>query len=213
MSLHEVLIGSRGSLSSRADMMIQSDIDTWMRWEEELVEEFRGNDQAGLALLVASYQTDWLSRLLGWDHCILCKRSSEAELNCFQGENPLKVRFRALPARILNHPEAMVNGDFPPGLMIAHLKGLWWRVALEKGVFGQTPSRQPPWMRSTAYAWSIAFETWQAGIPEHLRLQDTLSYTDEKGKDITDQVRGKRDAGNDRQAVKGVSGSWVASIT
>ncbi|CAJ1454181.1 unnamed protein product, partial [Effrenium voratum] len=85
----------------------------WLQWQALLVKEFRGNDQAGLALLVSSFRTDDLQYLLGWENCIICEESYPAQLRMYAGEGDLTVRFRALPARILNHPEAMVDGTFP----------------------------------------------------------------------------------------------------
>eukprot|EP00931_Biecheleriopsis_adriatica_P101518 TRINITY_DN76636_c0_g1_i1.p1 TRINITY_DN76636_c0_g1~~TRINITY_DN76636_c0_g1_i1.p1 ORF type:complete len:539 (-),score=97.93 TRINITY_DN76636_c0_g1_i1:47-1663(-) len=167
-----------------------ANLSIWVKWQHELVEEFRGNDQAGLALLVSSYRTGDLKYLLGWgEQCLLCQESWTSQLKCYTGEKELAVRFRALPARVLNHPEAMVDGAFPKDLLIVHMKGLWWRVAIGKGILTTTATRDPSWARDALGLYKLVFETWQLGLPEEHRLQSTLIFMDEKGNDITSMFR------------------------
>ncbi|CAJ1351683.1 unnamed protein product [Effrenium voratum] len=147
MELHQAVSSTDGSSELAVKDAVYSaaarNLTLWLQWQALLVKEFRGNDQAGLALLVSSFRTDDLQYLLGWENCIICEESYPAQLRMYAGEGDLTVRFRALPARILNHPEAMVDGTFPPELRVVHLKGLWWRMAVGKGVLTSTATREP----------------------------------------------------------------------
>ncbi|CAK0857152.1 unnamed protein product [Prorocentrum cordatum] len=112
----------------------EPDLLRWQHWHDELVEEFKGPNQASMALLVCSYQIDRLGDVIGWGaECAACLGPVEARLDLIDGERAMPVRFRALPARVLNHPESMPEGAFPPDLAVVHLKGLWWRLALPSG--------------------------------------------------------------------------------
>lgn len=140
----------------------------FMKWQKQLVREFRGNDQASVALLACSFEPRYLEVLLGWETCILCERALPMPVDLFKSDH--FVRLRALPARILNHPEAMVDGMFPDDLRIVHLKGLWWRVALPWGAFTRTATRAPHWNREAYRLWHFSFRVWQASLPRHLVL-------------------------------------------
>ncbi|CAE8610801.1 unnamed protein product [Polarella glacialis] len=160
----------------------------WAKWQQELVKEFRGNDQAGLALLVCAYDTERLQDLLGWGSCQVCAEPVTAQLSIFHGEREMEIRFKAVPARMLNHPESMRDGLFQPDLHVVHLKGLWWRVILGKGIAGITDTRKPYWNRQAVHLWNETFTVWQVGLPEEFRLQSTPRYLLSDGTDISDQI-------------------------
>mmetsp|Transcript_87476 Transcript_87476/g.282609 ORF Transcript_87476/g.282609 Transcript_87476/m.282609 type:complete len:558 (+) Transcript_87476:96-1769(+) len=143
----------------------------WKVWQEMLLDEFRGTDQAGLVLLVCSYKIEQLFELLGWGpgKCRVCEEDVEASLALFADELPLPIRFRAFPAFSLNHPEAMVDGAFAPDLHIVHLKGLWWRAVLNQGLLNRDATRSPNWHRDALALQRLVSETWQMALPLDIR--------------------------------------------
>jgi len=147
------------------------DYDQWRHWEEQLGKEFRGNDQAGLVLLLSGYDTTRLHSLLGWGPgaCEVCETPVEVRLDAFQDEKPLPVRFRAFPARVLNHPEAMEGGAFSEDLRIVHLKGLWWRLYLSKGMLTWDATRRPEWHAEAMALQGLSRMIWQMAVPEEAR--------------------------------------------
>eukprot|EP00928_Gymnodinium_smaydae_P040416 TRINITY_DN27411_c0_g1_i1.p1 TRINITY_DN27411_c0_g1~~TRINITY_DN27411_c0_g1_i1.p1 ORF type:complete len:601 (-),score=121.94 TRINITY_DN27411_c0_g1_i1:159-1904(-) len=167
----------------------------WAGWRETLFDDFRGNDQAGLALLVSGFDTEgMLPRVLGWgDACGACQRPVEANLDLFSGEEPLRVRFRALPARLLNNPESMDGGTFSADLRVVHLKGTWWRMSLPYGAHFIGATRRPEWNRDGLALHRLCFEIWQAALPQERRFlaQQRGGIFDGKGTNITEDFLNK----------------------
>lgn len=193
---HQLLTAGEGSGE-------ESDGVMWKIWQTQLEDDFRGNDQAGLVLLTTAYDTSRLESLLGWGPgaCEVCSRSVEARLDLFQDELPLPIRFRGLPARILNHPESMVDGVFPPGLRILHLKGLWWRMALGKGVLFWDATRRPDWHRDALALQRLVSETWQLALrPEDKIQTQSMQIFDGEGKNVTNQFFSEVKGGGSVQA-------------
>lgn len=147
----------------------------WEVWREELVGELRAPAQAGLALLLCSYQTDRLPSLIGWETCSACTAPVTAQLDVFEGEVPTTVRLRALPARMLNHPESMIRGSFPSDLLVVHLKGQWWRAVLPRGAaFFEDPHRKASWNRDAIGLHKLLYETWHAAVPPEVWPSDSF---------------------------------------
>lgn len=157
-------------LTRGGDGLSQEEGMPWEVFQGALLEQFRGNDQAGLALLLCSYDLALLPEVLGWGRCKVCRQPVKAELELFVGEDPLHLRFLGLPARVLNHPEAMEDGVFPPGLRIVHLKGLWWRTVLSQGnLFTWDATRRAHWHRDALLLHRLVAGTWRAALsPEVL---------------------------------------------
>lgn len=82
----------------------------------------------------------------------------------------------------------MVDGVFPPGLRMLHLKGLWWRMALSKGVLFWDATRRPDWHRDALAHQRLASETWQLALQPEDRLENRLaglSVFNGEGKNVT----------------------------
>merc|ERR1719478_1368369 len=80
----------------------------------------------------------------------------------------------------------MVNGTFPPGLRMLHLKGLWWRMALSKGVLFWDATRRPDWHRDAIALQKLMSETWLLALNPEDRIEATpLSLFDGQGNNIT----------------------------
>lgn len=146
-----------------------SEQQRWRRWQEELVHEFGGIAEAALALLLSSYNTASLATLLAWRDCRVCSTTLEAHLALDGEESPMSVRFRALPARALNHAESMLDGAFPEDLLIVHLKGTWWRVLLGSNLLAFDTTRRPDWNRDALMLYSVCFSEWQFVLPPENR--------------------------------------------
>mmetsp|Transcript_118565 Transcript_118565/g.382783 ORF Transcript_118565/g.382783 Transcript_118565/m.382783 type:complete len:562 (-) Transcript_118565:101-1786(-) len=159
----------------------------WEVWHDELLVEFKGPNQAGLVLLVCSYRIGQLRSVLGWGSaCGACSRPVEAQLELLADDPPLRVRFRALPARILNHPESMPDGNFPPDLMVVHLKGLWWRNALPRGAtFLTDDHRRSTWNRDSLALHRLLYETWHFALPPEARPVERLVVRDNRGREVS----------------------------
>lgn len=159
----------------------------WEIWHDELLGEFRGPNQAGLVLLVCSYQTARLATILGWgEECGACNAAVPARIDLLSGEAPALVRFRALPARLLNHPESMVGGNFPPGLLVVHLKGLWWRTALPRGAtFFVDDHRRSTWNRDSLALHRLVYETWHFALPPEARPSNNFRVKDAEGNAVS----------------------------
>jgi len=159
----------------------------WEIWHDELLSEFRGPNQAGLVLLICSYRTARLKEILGWgDECAVCNSAIPARIDLLAGEAPALVHFRALPARLLNHPESMVGGNFPPGLMVVHLKGLWWRTALPRGAtFFVDDHRRSTWNRDSLALHRLLYETWHYSLPPEARPRNMFRVKDAEGRAVS----------------------------
>ena len=74
---HRMITGNAGGFSQ--------DDHIWEAWQQQLLDDFRGTDQAGLVLLVCSYETQQLGDLLGWGSgkCRVCQEIVEANLGLF----------------------------------------------------------------------------------------------------------------------------------
>jgi len=156
--------------------------DTFEKWATYLLEEFRGMDQASLALLLSSFDINRLPKLLGWgDECEVCSKAVDVNLNLVETDIPMVggvqpvVRFRALPAHILNHPESMPGGKHSRDLLMVHLKGNWWRVALMKNTIQNgDATRRLEWNADSLMLYLLCLETWQVALPEESRLPRSL---------------------------------------
>lgn len=146
----------------------------WKMWQDELIDDFRGNDPAGLALLLSSYDTARLPSLLGWKSCRVCSEPVEAHIGMYGGEGNMPVRFRAFPARVLNHAESMQDGTFPNDLLIVHLKGTWWRIVLSNGLQTTDATRTPAWNRDAMALHRLTFYEWQFALPPELRASPRI---------------------------------------
>merc|ERR1711957_642528 len=97
----------------------------------------------------ASYDVSRIFKLLGWDDCEACNHSIESSFERPFTQTSGKLRMRALPARILNHGESMINGSFPSDLLITHLKGVWWRRTIIDGLAISSETRKLRWNRDS----------------------------------------------------------------
>jgi len=158
----------------------------WEHWREELLAEFRGPNQASLALLLSSYDVPALFELIGWGTCAACLQAVEARVDLLSGKDVLLVRMRALPARILNHPESMHQGAFPEDLLIVHLKGLWWRTLLPiGGLFFSDPHRKVIWNRDAIALHRLLYETWHAALPPEAVPRTDSRILNDGGEELT----------------------------
>lgn len=160
----EPLAGVEWSLDERA---------RWRHWRDGINAEFRGPSQASLVLLLCSFETAQLPELLGWGSCRACAETVEAQIQLRWDEPVLPVRFRAFPARQLNHPESMPNlGAFAPELRIVHLKGFWWRQVLDNhALFLVDEFRRTDWNRDALMLHYQLYETWAQELPVERRAR------------------------------------------
>jgi len=159
----------------------------WQDWGQTLLREFKGPNQASLALLLCSYETERLPELLGWGSaCEACQRGVEVKLKIFPEEAETQLRMRALPARLLNHPESMRDGRFAPDLLVIHLKGMWWRNILPRGLTNLADSfRRSTWNRDSLALHWLLYDTWQLALPPEARHASLKALSPEDGREVS----------------------------